>query len=318
MLDYIPYRTQNLLDGARKPSSVYRGSYAYHFWMRALFQRLCSTVEFKIPDSWNRARDFFEAVLFNRGYLAVFDTKEFGVTFQPCQLSGFDWFYQPTTAIVSNPKLSKEFTIGEDCSLIKLTNDYTGLYDLLDYYSTKLATMDSAVDINIINSKFSYVLGAKNKAAAQATKMIFDKINAGEPTVVYDKSIIEGLGDEEPFEFIERNSLKNGYITSDLLNDFQTILNQFDTEIGIPTTPGEKRERMIQDEAQSKFADASSRVALWNECLSNSIDEVNKMFGTDISFEFKFLEQMNRALEENSEEQGDNNIKEVLSRWGIQ
>ena len=318
MLDYIPYRTQNLFDGARKPSSVYRGSYAYHFWMRAPFQRLCSTVEFKIPDSWNRARDFFEAILFNRGYLAVFDTKEFGVTFQPCQLSGFDWFYQPTTAIVSNPKLSKEFTIGEDCSLIKLTNDYTGLYDLLDYYSTKLATMDSAVDINIINSKFSYVLGAKNKAAAQATKMIFDKINAGEPTVVYDKSIIEGLGDEEPFEFIERNSLKNGYITSDLLNDFQTILNQFDTEIGIPTTPGEKRERMIQDEAQSKFADASSRVALWNECLSNSIDEVNKMFGTDISFEFKFLEQMNRALEENSEEQGDDNIKEVLSRWGIQ
>lgn len=317
MLDYIPYRTQNLLDGARSPSSIYKGSYAYIFWCRALFQRLLSTIEFKLPDNWNRARDFFEATLFTRGYLAVFDSREFGISFQPCQLSGYDFYYQPTEAIVSNPKLSQTFTIGEDCSLIRLTNDYSGCWDIVDYYATKLATLDSAIDMSLINSKFAYVFAAKNKAGAAAVKMIFDKINKGEPTIVYDKTVTDGLGDEEPFEFIDRQSLKNSYITSDLLNDFQTLLNQFDTEIGIPTVPGEKRERMIQDEAQSKFADASSRITLWNECLSNSIDEVNKMFGTDISFEFKFLDRMNEALDGQAEEQEDDQIKEVLNKWGL-
>ena len=296
-LNYAPFQTQNLFDGTHIPSAAKNDSIAYAFWCRALFQRLCSTIEFELPENWNRARDFFEACLFGRGFVAVFDSKEFGISFQPCSLTGYDFYYQPTQAIVSNPKLSQTFTIGKDCSLIKLTNDYSGVVDVVAYFAEKLATMDGAVNMNIINSKFAYVLGAKNKAAAQAIKKIFDNINKGDPLVVYDKQLVDGLGGEEPFEFIDRAGLKNSYLVSDLLNDMSSILKDFDNEIGIPTMPPEKRERMVTNEVESRNADTSARITLWNECLTNSIKDVNKMFGTDIGFTFKYLDQMNKPEE---------------------
>lgn len=296
-MGYIPYQLQNIFDGTRSPSTVKNNSYAYAFWCRALFQKLCSTIEFTLPENWERARDFFEACLFGRGFVAVFDSEKFGISFQPGNLTGFDFYYQPTKVIVSNPALSKTFDIGKNCELIKLTNDFCGVTDIVTYYAEKLATLDGAVNMSIINSKFAYVFGAKNKAGATAVKSIFDKINAGEPTVVYDHKITENLGDTEPFEFIDRASLKNSYITTDLLNDFQTLYNSFLNEIGVPTIPAEKRERMITDEANSRQNDASTRITLWEECLRNSIDAVNLMFDTNIDFNFRFAEPLTQNNE---------------------
>lgn len=288
-LNYAPFAVQNLFDGTHFPSAIKNDSVAYAFWNRALYQRVCSIVEFNLPDNWNRARDFFEACLFGRGFVCVFNDLKYGISFQPCTLYGYDFYYQPTQAIVTNPKLSKTFDIGENCSLIKLTNDFSGVADIIAYYSEKLATMDGALNMSIINSKFAYVFGAKNKAAASAVKQIFDKVNKGDPLVVYDKAITDGLGGEEPFEFIDRAGLKNSYLVSDLINDMENIIKDFDNEIGIPTTPPEKKERMISDEVNGRNADTNARITLWDECLKNSIADVNKMFGLDISYKFKFI-----------------------------
>lgn len=314
MYNYIPFSLQNVFDGTRHPGAVKNNSAAYAFWCRCLYQRLCSVIEFKnLPENWDRARDLFEAILFNRGFICVFDSDTYGLSFQPATLYGYDFYYQPTSAIVSNPKLSKTFTIGEDCELIKLTNDYQGVCDIIAYYAEKLATIDGAVNMAIINSKLAYVLGAKNKGAAQAVKMIFDKINAGEPTVVYDTEIVEPLGDNEPFEFLDRQSLKNSYITTDLLADADTILNNFDREIGIPTVP-EKRERMITNEADMLTADSSARITLWDECLRNSIKVVNSKFNLNIGFEFRYLNQ-NTGEDKSAEYQ---ELEKRIKTWVMQ
>lgn len=300
-IQYAPYRLEDFFSGVRSPNAVVKNnSAAYWFWVRALYQRVCSVIEFKLPADWNRARDFFEAVLFSQGYLCVFNDKEFGTVFQNCTLSGYDFYYQPSRAIVTNPLMtySREFKIGEDCSLIKLTNDYRGVLDIIVYYAEKLATISGAVDMNLINSKFGYLIGAKNKQAARAIEMMFDRMNKGEPLVCYDKSITEGLADEDPFVFIDRNSIKNSYITTDLLNDAQTLLNNFDTEIGLKSIPNEKKERMVVDEVNSRMQDTNARISLWRECLTNSIKEVNEMFGLDISFSFRFADQDNDEISE--------------------
>lgn len=313
-MGYVPYQAANLFEGVIAPSAVKNDSIAYAFWCRSLYQRLCSILEFKLPEDWKRAADFFEAALFGRGYVAVFDTARFGTVFQPCSLSGFDFYYQPTRAIIANPMYSAELKIGSECELIKLTNDYHGAVDIVSYYAEKLATIDGAVNMSIINSKFAYVFGAKNKAASQAVKMIFDKINKGEPLVVYDKSLIEGLGDEEPFEFIDRAGLKNSYITTDLIGDFERLISQFDSEIGIPSFSQEKRERMNNDEIHSGDADASARVSLWKESLKRSIDIVNERFGLDIKFRFKYLEE-NISPETDDGLTLEESIKRRMEEW---
>lgn len=290
---YMPknYAQLNAIEGMYSPSVIkpYNNK-AFEYWERSLFQRACSTLEFELPPEWGgEVRDFFYYCLFKLGYIVVFDERESGVIFQPCNLRGQNLFYQPTKALISNPAFKKSFTktIGKDCELIKLTPDYMGIWDIIAYYAEKLSSLDSAINMSIINNKFAYVLGAKNKAAAEALKKVLSKINKGEPAVIVDSTIFkqDGQSKDTPIDLLERPGLKQSYITSDQLMDFQTILNNFDAEVGIPTIPYHKKERMVTSEAESRMIDSTSRSLIWFRTLEASIDKVNKMFNLNISVE---------------------------------
>lgn len=253
----------------------------YSYWERALFQRACSVFDFTLPEEWQGERsDFFYWILFRFGYVMIAYDERFGTFFQPAALNGYDFYYQPTEAILSNPKLQKRYTIHEDCELLKLTPDYIGAWDIISRYAEQLSTLDVAINTNIINSKVAYLLGAKNKNAAEALKTIMDRINTGEPAVFYDKAITGGgkPGEDTPFQFLPVQKVKENYIVKDQLVDLQTILNAFDNEVGIPTVPYQKAERMVTAEAESKEADAVSRITVWKKSLDASLVNVNKMF----------------------------------------
>jgi len=292
-MGYVPFNYDeiNVVAGRYMPSQVKAyNNKTFIFWTRALFQRACSTLQFDLPDEWQGDRkDFFYYCLFKYGYVAVFDDKTYGFSFQPCNLNGFDFYYQPTEATVANPKLNKTFKIHKDCELIKLTPDYGGVWDIIEYYAEKLSSLDNAINMSIINNKFGWILGARNKAAAEALKKIMDKINAGEPAVIYDSILQNDRTDKDvPFQLFDRPNLKQSYITTDQLMDFQTILNNFDTEIGIPVIPYQKKERMVTSEADSKIIDSTSRSVLWFETLTSSIGLVNSHFGSELSVKMRF------------------------------
>ena len=252
----------------------------YSYWERALFQRACSVFDFTLPEEWQgEISDFFYWCLFRFGYVMIAYDEKFGTFFQPCSLNGYSFFYAPTECILSNPKLQKRYTIHEDCELLKLTPDYTGAWDIISRYAEQLSTLDTAINTNIINSKVAYLLGAKNKNAAEALKTMIDRINSGEPAVFYDKGITAGKpGEDTPFQFQPVQKIHENYIVTDQLRDLQTILNAFDNEVGIPTVPYQKAERMVTAEAESKEADAVSRVTVWKKSLDASLVNVNKMF----------------------------------------
>lgn len=302
---YYPlnYDKINIAAGTYNPSPVkVCNNASYSFWKRSLFQRACSILDFDLDDVWKGAeRDFFYYCLFRYGYLAISENNEFGLFFQPCTLKGFNFYYQPTDVLINNPLYSAELKIGEECELIKLTPDYMGIWDIISYYAEKLSSLDNAINMSIINNKFAYVLGAKNKGAAEALKKIFDKINNGEPTVIYDSRILNDPKDKDtPFQFIERGALKNSYITSDQLQDFQTLLNNFDAEIGIPTIPYAKKERMVTNEADSRVVDANARCTVWLETLQSSIELVNEHYGTSFNVELRYKEEEDEHIEDDS------------------
>lgn len=290
---YIPFNYEqiNLVEGHYSPSQVkIKNNEAFDYWCRSLFQRACSSIIFNLPDTWQgEVRDFFYYCLFRFGRVAIFNNDKVGLTFQPCQLSGQGWYYQPIKAIISNPEYSDTLTIHKDCEVIKMTPDYKGIWDIIEYYAYKLALLDTAIDMSLINNKFAFALGAKNKSAAGALKKLMDKINSGEPTVIYDSAITSNDREKnEPFHMLERHNLKESYLTTDQLRDFQTIINQFDCEIGIPTVPYEKKERLIESEAESKQLDATSRATVWLETLKSSLKLVNNTFNTSISVELRY------------------------------
>lgn len=294
-MQYTPlnYSQINVAAGSYNPSMVKSfNNKTYAFWERSLFQRACSVLQFELPEEWQGSvRDFFYHSLFKYGYLTVFNNEKFGLIFQPCTLNGYDLYYQPTNAIVSNPAFngSLDLKIHEDCELIKLTPDWMGIWDIISYYAEKLSTLDNAINMSLINNKFAYLIGARNKTAGEALKKMFDKMNRGEPAVIYDMKLLNDPQDKaEPWQFLERKDLKSSYLTTDQLMDFQTLLNNFDTEIGIPVLPYQKKERMVTSEAESKIIDATSRSVVWFETLESSIKLVNQKFNTNIKVMLRY------------------------------
>ena len=305
---YIPmnYDTINLMDGTTNPSTdKYVNNYSYNMWFRSLFQRTISNIDIQnMPDNWRGdAKSYIYYVLFSRGFGAVAKNDKYGLFFQHCTLSGIGFYYQPTKAIITNPLLttSEEYEIGKDCEIVKLTPDYQGVFDIIDNYARKLALLETSIDVNLINSKTPYILGGKTKGAIQALKKITDKMNNGYSSIYFDSRIANTNKDDEVFIHLDLFD-KNKYIVSDLLEDFRTLINNFDAEIGIKNVNYEKKERLLSDEVNANNGDSIARCILWVETLNNSFEKVNAMFGTNLKAEIRLNDEdlTNESSEDNS------------------
>lgn len=289
MYNPYDYPELNMIEGLYDPS-VYKvvNTAAYMYWERALFQRATSSIIISnLPEAWRgEVKDFLYYVLFKAGYVGVFNHKEYGTAFQFGALKGLTFYYQPAEFMVTNPLLTESVTykIGTDCELIKLTPDCKGIWDIISYYAAKLANLDNALNISIKNSKIPFILGAKNKAVAETIKKVMDSVEKGDSLAIFDKVVANNPSDKDtPFQTWERkHSAKEMYITDFQLRDMQTLLNAFDKEVGIPAMSYEKKERMNTGEVEMIAADASCRLKVWIECLNNSFEKVNKMFGLSL------------------------------------
>lgn len=289
-MQYIPlnYDQINIGAGTNFPSSMkYYNNATFAFWERSLFQRAQSVIDFELPENWSgKIKDFFYYCLFKFGFVAVSYKTEYGYFFQPCTLNGFDFYYQPKSAIITNPDYKAELELGKEAELIKLTPDYMGIWDIITYYAIKFSILDNAIDMSLVNNKFAFFLGARNKTASAALKKMLDLVNKGNPAVVYDMKLINDPTDKEmPFQFFERK-LKDSYITTDQLSDFKTLLNNFDSEIGIPAMPYQKKERVINSEMDAQTYDAKARSLTWYNTIKGSIDEVKQLY-PDINLSVK-------------------------------
>lgn len=280
----------NSIAGRYKPST--QKSYnneTFRYWARALFQRACYAVEITLPPVWDTdLKGLFYWWLFTRGYVGIYNEPEMGVVFQPGTLYGFDFYYRPTEFIVTNPYAtegsnSRRLKINEECALVKLAPDYLGIWDIIEFYARKLSDLSLSIDMSIINTRFAKIFAARNKAAAETLKKILDKVNMGQPAVVTDEKLLDDRTDKaSPFQEFGIEQLKNNYITDEQLRDLQTVLNQFDCEIGIPTVPYQKQERFVVSEAESKRIESIARLTVWVETLNSCFNTVKKLFGLDL------------------------------------
>lgn len=284
----------DLTAGFYKPST--QKSYnnqTFAYWARALFQRASYAIKFTLPDEWDNDRaGIFSWWLYMNGFLGIFRTEDYGLIFQPGTVYGHDIYYQPTNFIVCNPYFknaeSLDLKIGEDVALIRLSPDLLGIGDIIDFYARKLADLSLSVDMSIINTRFAKIIGARNMAAAETLKKILDKVNSGQPAVITDTKLLDDRTDKAaPFQEFGIDHLKENYITDQQLRDMQTVLNAFDNEIGIPTVPYQKQERLVDYEARSKQAEAIARVTVWVETINACFNTANKMFGTALKAELR-------------------------------
>lgn len=285
----MEYEGLNQYTSARSVAGRVQNDLNTTFYMRALYQRVLSGTIFKLPDTWKRGKRYFKNVLFTCGYIGVIKTPKYGIIPQICTFNGYGLFFQPTNMIVNQPLVEFEGEIGKDCELIHLCGDYRGIWDIIEHYAIRLSVAITSLDCALINERVSFIALAKNKAASEALKLVYEKISAGEPFNVVDKLLKDDSikGDSEPL-WTYSQDVASQYISDKLLTDIDTILQQFDREIGIAAV-GEKKERMITDEVTLQQEDSCARASTWFENLSDSFDLTNYLFPElNLSFTMKY------------------------------
>lgn len=286
----------NVANWAASPSTVHcRNTGLSKFFQRYLLQKAMSLFKWELPETWSES--YFLYVLYCWGYLCVINTNKFGVIPQACTLTGYNVFYQPTNAIVTNPLLRGivQPQIDRQCTIIRLQPDYGGIMDMVSYYADMLALCAESVGMNLMNTHLSYVFSANNKTAAESFKKLADKIASGEVAVAIDKNLFKDDGSKN-WEAFEQN-LKQVYIASDVLSDMRKIEAMFDTDVGIPNANTDKRERLVTDEVNANNVETVSKCSMWLEELQKSVKKTNKMFGLNISVDWRFPTMMKEVSE---------------------
>lgn len=281
----ITYDYINLYNASRSPSTVHvKNSRLRNYFRKYLMQKAISVFKWQLPDEWDK--DYFLYTLYGAGFIAILDTDRYGVICQQCAPGGYNLYYRPSYVIVTNPLLpTMTLNIDRDCILVKLQPDYSSICDIVGYYADQLALASEAMGVNLVNTKSGIVFGAENKAQAEAYKKMFDNLSEGDPATVIGKNLLNDDGSPAWFPFVA--SVKESYVTSDILSDMRKIEAMFDTDIGIPNANTDKRERLISDEVNANNVETATRCELWLETVRKEFEKANAMFGLDLSVDWR-------------------------------
>ena len=284
MYDYI-----NAYNSRISPSTIHINSGIKWYFMKQLLQEIIGLYDFELPEDWNH--DYFKYVLFVNGFISVLNTDIAGIICQHCTLSGRDIYYAPKYALITNPAFDKTYRlqIGVRCGLIKLRPDYTGIMDIVDYYSDMLALAAETAGLNLQNTKLAYVFLCADKQQAESFKKLYDQIAAGNPAAFADKKLFNDDG--TPNWVMFNQQLRNTYIAGDILEDMRKWKNQFCTEVGIPNANTDKKERLIRDEVNANSTETQTKAILWLETIHKGMEETNDLFGLDLSVKLHFNEK---------------------------
>lgn len=296
------YGDINLYNADFSPSTVHcKNTYLQRYFRKYLLQKAISVFKWKLPEEWDE--DYFKYILYGIGYIAVLETRSFGVICQGGALGGYNLYYKPSYIMITNPLLKETITanINIDCAIIKLQPDYSSIMDIVGYYADQLALAAEALGLNMVNVKSGVVFGAKDKTQAQSYKKMFDKMQDGDPAVFIDKQLLDDAGKPNWYPFVQ--NMKEQYIADSILSDMRKIEAMFDTDIGIPNANTDKKERLVTDEINANNVETATRCELWLDSIRKGIDRANEMFNLSLSVDWR----VNPKTEIADNWKGDNN-----------
>lgn len=280
------YDYQNIYNSNFKPSTVHvKNTGLANYFTRWLLQKALSRLTCEnMPEYW--ASNYFYYCILVFGYVAIINTKSYGVIPQHCTLTGYNVMYQPNKAVIANPLLgSLEPIIDKDCALIKLSPDYGGIWDLVSHYAELMALTTESYGVNLVNSKFAYLFFGNNKAQLETFKKALDQILSGEPAAFLDKSLLDEDGNMTWEVLTQR--VKDVYIGSELLEDLEKIEARFNTKIGIPNVNIAKASGVSPDEIHSNDIDTYSLPSLWIDELNKGCKKANELYGLNLNFKLR-------------------------------
>ena len=312
---YYDYATQ--LQNVVSPGSVHaKDALISRFYTDYLLKRAMSVLEFNgVPENWDM--NYFMYILYCRGFVCVMKSKVFGVIPQECNLSGYNIYRAPTTALVANPALPIDETgrywladawnrekhpdVKDSAVLIKLQPNFHGILDICSVTAERLALMHEALMMNLANSKLAYIIGAADKNAADTFKAAVDFIQEGNLVVAAGRNLWDKESGKPLWEGFA-NNLRQNYIATDILENMRSELNDFNNFIGIPSTNYNKKAHMTEQEISANDVETESLVDVMFDCVKTGVDKVNSKYGLSLSVKKRYEQEVLNDVESESDD----------------
>ena len=193
----------------------------------------------------------------------------------------YNEYYFPSKYIVANPYLdfSKEYTIGEDCVLIRNDTEMQGLIPMCSKYASLLVENDLTMRIADINRRIPAIAKTHSDNQKQGFDLLMKRVEDGD----LNMSIQDNW--EDMFTTLPFVDSTTTHIT-EYIEFTQYIKAQWFNELGIRMSHNMKREALSASEIASGDDMIRSLPEDMLECRKEALDKINEMFGTNISIEY--------------------------------
>lgn len=243
----------------------------FKYMQRMLFQKALSRYKWILPENWDSG--YFKYTLYNYGFINIFRTATYGTIAQRGGIEGFNLYEEPRYIYTSNSFVTARRTIGIDGILFRFSEDWFCPVESVNYYATLVSEIVIDIYINLFNSKVSYIIESSNRKEAVKAEKLFNKITEGE-AVVFEK---KNPDDNNEINLLNRD-VKQSFIVTDLVDAYNSVMNMFNTDFGIPNSNTDKRERLIKDEVNSNNFETESRARMFYDFMKEEIKQTVRMF----------------------------------------
>ena len=224
-------------------------------------------------------------------------------------------YYLPKQYIVANPylKLFKTFDIDENCVLVKNDTMMFGLMPMFQRYASALVENDLTMNMADINSRIVALIDASDDATKVSGEKFISDMEDGKLGIIASNTFLGGIR-AQPYG--EHNNQR----LTDLIEYQQYMKASWFNELGLNANYNMKRESITADESQLNDDALLPLVDDMLQCRIEACEQINDMFGTDISVTWSStwkdnaeeLEASQELLEAQIEqlEGGDENVEQ--------
>ena len=266
-------------------SSAWKNNVTYLHYYYLLKELAINMYKWKgLPDTIDER--FLELTLFENGYGVYFDDDVIGNLFLQCTIGGQLNLYRiPINRMaysVGNNSYHKYLT--EKDSVIVFNNYlHTTTHLSIDMFAQKLYNISRTADVNINAQKTPILITCDDKQKI-TFKNAYQQYEGNEPFIFGYKGF-----DKEAFQVLQTDA---PFVADKLSIEKNRIWNEAMLFLGINNNNMDKKERQISDEVNSNLEQITMSRMVGLNSRKQGADQINRMFGTNISVEYN--EELNK------------------------
>lgn len=257
--------------------SVNNRTYANYF--NRLIELSISMFEWEnVPDTINTR--YIELGLFNDGCMVYFKDDIIGDLCLNCIYQGRLDVYGYPVKRRAYSKYNNYNKILDNSNSVIIWNNmlHTNSVDPIELYAKRLYNLDRIIDVNA-NAQKTPVLVQGSEKQRLSLKNVYKEYDGNSPVIFGDKNL-----DINALKVLSTNA---PYVADKIYALKTQVWNEALTYLGISNINVQKKERLITDEVTRNLGGTIASRYSRLQSRQKAVEEINKMFGTNIKVSYK-------------------------------